>query len=179
MADIEIRTGEFSVYRNTLLREHDLLKVILWDCGPEKPVFPTRPDAPHGKQGDPLFDLAMVDFRDLLEKYEADVKAFKRQQAEFDDWQNRIGGPVERLFWSCDAGDALRYDADAVRRGQQEKRRYFISSKTRGYGHLPNGGLPEDMKPGRGQQAALDQQAADDHAMALARQNDPVFGGTE
>jgi hypothetical protein len=175
----EVLIGPHSRYRNNLIDEHAASKVILWDCGPEPPTPPERPEAPHGKAGDIEYDLALLDARDKLAAYEADLKTFKQRKTEYDDWVSRNGGAIEKMFWSCDARDALGHDARAVQEGRQSRLRYYLSSKTRGYGHLPNGGLPPDQAPGRGHQANLDRQAADDRAMALARQNDPVFGGTE
>jgi hypothetical protein len=152
------------------------MQVILWDCGPEKPRPPVRPDAPRGKAGDPEYDLGRLEFAEALEAYEAALKKFKRDKDEFEHWQATNGGPVELMRWSCDARDALMHDARAVQEGRQHRRRYFISSKTRGYAHLPNDGLPPGVMPGHGQETNLQRQAADEQALAVARAQDPVFG---
>ena len=68
------------------------------------------------------------------------------------------------------------HDGRAVAEGRQSKRRYFISSKTRGYGHLENAGLPPGVTPGHGQETNLQRQADDDQALAAAIRSDPVFG---
>lgn len=172
----EVITGEHSRYRNNLIDMHRSMQVVLWDCGPEKPKPPVRPDAPRGKSGDPEFDLAAIELRDKLEQYESDLKAYGAAKREHQTWWQTNGGPVEFQRWSCDARDALMHDARAVQEGRQSKRRYFISSKTRGYGNLENHGLPPGVMPGHGHEANLDRQAADDQALAMARQQDPVFG---
>jgi hypothetical protein len=104
------------------------------------------------------------------------LKRYKRDKDDFARWQTTNGGPVELTRWSCDARDAIQHDTRAVQEGRQSKRRYFISSRTRGYQHLENRGLPPGVEPGHGHEANLDRQAADDQALAMARAQDPVFG---
>jgi hypothetical protein len=174
----EVQTGEFSKYRSNLIEMHSDMKVWLWDCGPEKPKPPARPEPPSGKEGDPEFDLAKIEFREKLETYEAGQKAFAKQREEFADWEVRHGGPIELLFWSCDARDCLRNDARAVEEERQTKARWHLSSRTRGYEKLPNKGLPEGMTFGRGHQAQLERQRQGEATFAEARKADPVFGDT-
>ena len=172
----EVRTGEFSKYRSNLIDHHRAMMVVLWDTGPERPKPPARPDAPRGKAGDPEYDLAAIEFHDKLEQYEIDLKAYGAAKRDHEIWWRKNGGAVEFQMWSCDARDALEHDANAVSEARQHKRRYYISSKTRGYQHLENRGLPPGIEPGHGQDQNLKRQANDDRALAIARREDPVFG---
>ena len=172
----EIITGEFSRFRSNLIDYHRAMQVVLWDCGPEQPRPPERPIAPKGVPGDPEYDLAVIELHDKLEQYEAELKAYGTAKREHEIWWQKNGGPVEFQQWSCDARDALQHDANAVHEGRQSRRRYYLSSKTRGYQHLENHGLPPGVTPGRGQDQNLARQAADDQALAVARREDPVFG---
>jgi hypothetical protein len=172
----EVVTGEHSRYRNNLIDAHRESQVVLWDCGPEKPRSPVRPIAPKGMAGDAEYDLAVIELKEKLEDYEAALKRYKRDQEDFEHWHAKNGGPIEFQMWSCDARDALEHDARAVHEGRQSRKRYYLSSKTRGYAHLANNGLPAGVTPGRGHEANLDRQAADDQALARARREDPVFG---
>lgn len=174
MADV--RTGEFSGFSNTFVIEHAQMKVWLWDCGPEKPKYPTRPAAPEGKEGDPAYDLAKIEFKEFLDNYENALRRYRDDKVEWENWQKNQGGPIERLQWSIDAKDTLRYDAEAVQEKRQTKRRWHISSRTKGYASLPNGGLPEGMKPGHGHAANLEREAAGMAEFEAARRADPVFG---
>jgi len=172
----EVRTGEFSKWRSNMLDEHALLKVWLWDIGPEKPVAPERPIAPRGQAGDPEYDLAVIELRDKLAGYEARLKEYGRRKDEFADWEIRVGGAIEVLFWSTDARDALANDQRVVAENRQSRRRYYVSSRTRGHSGLANQGLPPDVKPGRAHAENLERQAAGDAALQQARRDDPVFG---
>jgi hypothetical protein len=174
MADV--RTGEFSGFSNNLLVEHRLMKYWLWDCGPEKPQYPDRPVAPNGKEGDPKFDLAKIEFKEYLDAYEAALKKYRDDRRDFEEWQKTMGGPVERLMWSVDALSALTYDAEAVAEKRQGKRRWFISGRNKGYESRPNYGLPEGMKPGHGHAANLEREAAGLADFERAKRADPVFG---
>jgi hypothetical protein len=174
----EIITGEHSRYRNNLIDYHRSMQVVLWDCGPSKPRPPVPPIAPKGKPGDPEYDLGRLEFAEALEDYEAALKKFKRDKEEFEHWAATNGGPVEISQWSCDARDTLTHDARAVAEGRQQKPRYHISARTRGYAHLPNAGLPPGVTPGHGHEVNLDRQAADEQALARARREDPVFGAS-
>ena len=115
--------------------------VYLWDCGPTAPSAPKRPVAPRGKEGDPEFDLAMVDFRQALLDYEADLRTYGARKDEFAKWQTQNGGPFEIKMWSVDARDALAIDERVVKEGLQPAKRYFISSRTRGFESLAQPGL--------------------------------------
>lgn len=137
----EIRTGEFSRHRNNLIDEHRASMVVLWDCGPEKPKPPVRPIAPKGSAGDPEYDLAVIELHDAREQYEIDLKAYGAAKREHEIWWRKNGGAVECQMWSCDARDAIQHDTRAAVEGRQSRRRYYISSKTRGYAHLANNGL--------------------------------------
>jgi hypothetical protein len=178
----------------------DIQQVILWDIGPMKPVAPRRPEVPKkGKEGDPEYDLAKIEFSGALEEYDTALKRWKQEKIDYADWHKRNGGPVELSFWSCDAADALaRDDANAPismvkvldDKGQvvlddqgNEKEeevkhlRYFISARTRGYSRLPNRGLPVTAPPPGKGQAELERRALEGDAdLVAARRADPVFG---
>jgi hypothetical protein len=173
---MEVRTGEYSGYSNSLIEPLASMKVWLWDCGPSKPVPPARPTPPSGAEGDPEADLARIEFKQHLEDYEAALKAYGRLKAEFADWELRFGGPTEQMQWSCDAADTLANDNRAVVEGRQAKQRWFLSARTRGYEKLKNGGLPEGMSAGRGHEANLERQRQGEAAFEQARRQDPVFG---
>src|SRR5271157_1296862 len=126
-------------------------KVWLWDCGPPKPTMPVRPPAPKGNDGEPAYDLAMIEFRDAIVDYETALKTYRTLKTEHDKFKADYGGPYEREFHSDDATDALTNDAAAVKAGLQAALRWFISSRNHGWGHLKNNGLPHGMKPGHGQ----------------------------
>lgn len=145
------------------------MMVVLWDLGPQKPEPPVRPEAPQGKEGTPAYDLAMVDFRQSLEEYDAALKAHKQAKTDFADFEKRYGGPYEISMWSCDAEDALSRDPT----------RYCISSKTRGHGRKHNGGLPRHLKPGHGHEENLRREAEGYADAAAVRRTDPVFGPLE
>lgn len=172
----EIQTGEFSKYRSNLIDAHAAMKVWLWDMGPEKPVAPKRPAVPKGREGDPEYDLALLEFKEQLEQYEDGLRRYRAAKVEYAEFERNMGGPVEMLMWSTDAGDALRADHRAVEQRRQTKPRWCISARTRGYEKLPNGGLPEGLKPGHGQQANIERQIAGDKEFLAAMKADPVFG---
>lgn len=153
-----------------LVGARDLQQVVLWDLGPKKPAAPQRPKPPSGKEGDPEFDLAVLEFRtEALPAYESALLAYKRDKADYEKFERDWGGPHEVQFWSVDAADAL----------QRDPKRYCISSRTRGYGNLKNHGLPVGAKPGHGHdvQRAREKQAEAD--LVAAGRRDPVFGEQE
>lgn len=172
----EIQTGEFSRYRSNLIDMHADMKVWLWDCGPEEPVLPEAPELPPGKDGDPKYDLAKIVFKRQLKAYEAALEAYESDTVAYAKWYRDNGGPVEQLFWSVDARDALQHDAKAVKDGRQKKLRWWLSSRTRGHEKLKNLGLPNGMRPGHGQEANLERQIAGEKEFANALRSDPVFG---
>lgn len=151
-------------------------EVWIWDCGPEKPKAPERPKTPKGAIGEPEYDLAMIEFKEALEKYADDLKTYGAKKKEHAEFESRNGGPVEMVQWSCDARDTFRYDAEAVRDGRQMKPRYHLSSRTRGHEKLPNLGLPDGVRPGKGQEENLRRLAESNADLYRARQRDPVFG---
>lgn len=153
------------------------MEVWLWDCGPEKPIPPKKPVAPKaGKEGEPEYELAKVDFAEELDNYQLALRKWKQDKIDFADWEKRHGGPIEQKFWSTNARDALKYDALAVAEGRQKHPRWHLSARTRGYERLPNLGLPEGMKPGHGHQAQLEREIAGHKEFVAALRADPVFG---
>ena len=153
--------------------------VYLWDCGPPPPKPPMRPKAPKGVDGDPEFDLMKIEFEVLRDQYKEDLLSFGRRKAEFKDFETRYGGPFEVKMWSVDARDALARDAEAVASGKQDKQRWYLSARTRGYETLPNGGLPGNMKPGHGHLENLRREREGDSDMAALKASDPIFGALE
>ncbi|TAL43842.1 MAG: hypothetical protein EPN91_05655 [Salinibacterium sp.] len=187
--------GEFTRVTNSLGPELAKTFVVLWDIGPHKPSPPKRPDTPKGKPGQPEFDLAMIEFREQLDAYEDALKAYGRAKTEYAEWQKREGGAIERTMYSCDAHDALARDAanapmlDVLDQEgntvldeqtgepkQAARLRYFISASTRGHERLKNHGLPEGVKPGRGQAENIRRQREGEDEFLRARAADPVFG---
>jgi hypothetical protein len=159
----------------------DLQRVFVWDIGPEKPRPPQRPTLPkNAKEGDPEHELAKVEFQELLEDYQVDLKTFKQKKTEYADFQQRYGGPVEVVWWSVDARQNMEKDAAAVREGRQSRLRYYVSARTRGWkGKVANLGLPEGMKPGPGQ-AEVERRAREEGVLlSEALRADPVFGQQE
>ena len=144
----------------------NISQVFLWDLGPVKPLPPERPTPPKGKEGDPEFDLAKIEFREIMEDYDKALRAYGQAKKDFADFEQRYGGPVERNMWSCDANDALARDPT----------RYILSSRTRGYHHLKNRGLPAGVEPGHGQGEQERREREGDADLMEARRNDPVFG---
>lgn len=157
------------------------MQVFLWDCGPAKPLLPKRPKRPVGKEGEPEFDLAMIEYNVALEDYTAELKTYKARKAEYDDFQTRYGGPREIQQWSCDARDTLQYDKEAAEKvnPKNPQLRYFVSSRTRGWEKVENRGLPAGMKPGPGQRAQEERERQASADAATERRSDPVFGNQE
>jgi hypothetical protein len=143
--------------------------VILWDIGPQKPTMPAKPVLPKGKDGEPEYDIALVEFKEALEVYAEARKAYLAALQEHAKWQKNEGGAIERQFYSCDAYDALVRDPE----------RYYISASTRGSEKLKNHGLPAGYKPGRGQEENIRRAQEGDAEFARLRAADPVFGNPE
>jgi hypothetical protein len=173
---MKVQTGEFSSYTNNLLDEHGKSKVFLWDCGPEEPEMPEAPDAPFGKDGDPRFDLAKLQYRRALKHYEDELLIYEQRDLEFRGWQRNVRGPVELMMWSVDARDALEHDARAVAENRQKKLRYYVSSRTRGFEKAKNLGLPAGVVPGAGHQENLMRQFAGEKEFVEVLKKDPQFG---
>lgn len=154
-------------------------RVYLWDIGPEKPVVPKRPVPPKGNENDPQYALDKVEFAEMLDEYQAALKKAKSDREEHAKWHRRNDGPIECLFDAPSATEALENDARAVAEGRQIKRRWYLSSRTRGSSGLANRGLPENTRPGKGQ-AELERRAAEGESdLIAARRADPVFGKQE
>lgn len=190
MSEVQIAPGiKMSAGGNTDLPPNsaELARVILWDIGPSKPMAPKRPVLSEilkkGKDGDPEYDLAKIESADALDEYQAGLRTYKAQKEEYAAWHKRNDGPVEIMFWSCDAFDALERDAAAVKAaeeaGHKTSRRYYISASTRGHSGLPNRGLPEGVKPGHGQAEQERRAREGDEEIAKALRADPVFGQQE
>jgi hypothetical protein len=153
--------------------------IYLWDCGPSEPKAPVRPKAPKGQEGEPEYDLAMVEFRRAIIDYEEGLKTWNARKIEYAQFLRQYGGPYEIKMWSVDARDALERDALAVEEGRQDKKRYCLSARTRGYSNLPNGGLPLNMKPGHGHAENMRREREGEADTASIMRSDPVFGGLE
>lgn len=160
-------TEEFAAMANG----REISMVWLWDLGPKKPETPKKPTAPKttGKEGDPEFDLAKLDFNEEIETYQAAREKYKRDLKDFADWTRKYGGPYELCQWSCDADDTLNRDPE----------RYCISSRTRGRQDLKNHGLPAGVKPGPAQAENMRRRQEGDADLREARRRDPVFGEQE
>lgn len=190
----EVRTGEYAKYSNPLIDDLRSMHAWLWDCGPEKPKPPARPVAPKGKEGDPEFDLAKVEFAEDLDNYQAALKKWKADKEEFAEFENRYGGPIERRFWSVDARDAILNDLKAVFDKRQNKPRYYVSMRTSKFLRANlmarfqdvlqregvkldlTFGLPEGMAPGHGHKAEIERQIAGEKDFVEIMKRDPQFG---
>lgn len=156
-----------------------IARVYLWDVGPEKPTQPKRPEAPRGKQGDPDYELAKIEFEDVLADYRDTLERFKKDKKDHAAWHARNGGPIEYLQDHPNAVEALDNDARAVAEGRQTQLRWYVSSRTRNKSRLPNRGLPEGMKPGHGQADQERRASEGENDLIAARRADPVFGQAE
>jgi len=175
--------SQISINEFTKITDHsasrEVAMVYLWDIGPQAPAQPKRPEAPKGKEGEPSYELAKVDFDVALEVYKADLTSFAARKAEFERFDAQNEGPIEHKMWSVDARDALARDAEAVKAGRQSAKRWFMSARTRGFENLPNGGLPGTMKPGKGHEENMRREREGEGDIAAARKADPVFGQLE
>lgn len=161
--------GEFTRVTNSLAPELAKTYVFLWDIGPIKPSAPNKPALPKGKEGEPEYDLAKIEFAEHLEQYQTDLKAYGAAKTDYAKWQKDQGGAIELRMFSCDAHDALERAPD----------RYFISASTRGHEKLKNHGLPAGHKPGRGHEANIERARQGEAEFNAARARDPVFGNPE
>jgi hypothetical protein len=173
---MKVQTGEFSSYTNNMLDEHAKSKVWLWDCGPEEPALPEEPDPPTLPVTDPRYPLEQLRHRRTVKNYEEELVRFDAREREHKHWHTNVRGPVELMMWSTDARDALAHDARAVAEGRQQKLRYYISSRTRGYERIKNLGLPRDVVPGEGHQENIERQLAGHKEFAEILKSDPQFG---
>lgn len=153
--------------------------VYLWDIGPPPPEAPKRPKPPKGEDGDPEYDLLKLEFKVALDAYGDALLLWGQRKEEFKKFETQYGGPYEIRMWSVDARDALALDALAVKEGRQPSLRYFMSARTRGYHSLPNGGLPGNMKPGKGHEANMQRERDGDSDLAALKAADPIFGSLE
>lgn len=175
MAEEEIFPGVR--HSSVLVGAAELQQVWLWDIGPKKPEMPRKPSAPKApaghkgewKEGDPEYELAMVEFKETLDAYTASRAQYRLDLAAYAAWNKRFGGPYELRQFSCDAHDTLQRDPE----------RYFISSRTRGHEKKKNGGLPEGMKPGPAHAENLRREQAGHEEFEAAMRADPVFGQQE
>jgi hypothetical protein len=152
-----------------LARDVGALRVWLWDIGPSKAIPPKRPEVPKGQRDTAEYDLAMIEFQEIKDKYEADLKAYKKAREDYAKWQTDNGGAIETEWWKCDADDALERDPN----------RYWVSSRTRGLSHLPNRGLPAGVKQGHGQAEIERRRREGEEDLEQALRKDPVFGEQE
>jgi len=137
------------------------LMVRLWDTGPVPPSAPERPELPKGKEGDPEYDLSMIEFKGALSVYETALKIYGQEKKDFAEWQNKFGGPYEIEMFSVDAREALMIAPD----------RYFVSDS-----RLKNHGLPDKRKPGKWHDEQKQVRAEADRLRARELARDPVFG---
>lgn len=160
---------EFTKVTSNNEADNQSMMVWLWDLGPDKPVAPIRPKAPTSKEGTPVYDLEMIDFREAISEYEAGLKSYKAAKAELKDFETRFGGPHEIQQYSVDANDTLA----------RAPKRYCISSRTRGHAQLKNRGLPIGVKPGHGQAEQERREREGEAEFEAIRRADPVFGTQE
>ena len=181
-------------------------KIVIWDLGPKKPgAPPPRPPVPKGEPNTPEYDLAQLDIQEVLEKYEADLLAYRALKKEYEEWHRRWGGPYEIYnVWHCDGYEMLAHGrcgkclscvqapknaaGGYVIRDQNglpaplppcESPRYVVSASSPGLKHLKNRGLPEGIKPGRGQDEQIKRIAEGREMFLRQKQQDPVFGSEE
>lgn len=143
--------------------------VVLWVMPPDRPQPPKRPVPPKGQVGEPEYDLEMIEFRDAMEGYEADLRKYKAAKEAYAEFEDKYGGPYEIVQKSVDAADSLARDP----------KRFRISSKTRGYERLKNKGLPQGVEPGHGQAEQEERARQANVDLETLRRSDPVFGSSE
>jgi hypothetical protein len=177
MAETRYLDGMPAIKNSGILTEtRDAQTVWMWDCGPEEPIIPEEPEPPALLPSDPKHALAMMRHRRAVKKYEDDLAIYDRNEREFQNWHRNIRGPVEMAMWSTEARDALEHDGRAVTENRQKKRRYYVSSRTRGWEKTKNYGLPIGIEPGAGHQENLERQLAGEKEFIDALRKDPQFG---
>ena len=62
-------------------------EVWMWDTGPEKPVQPKRPPVPKGREGDPDFDLALIEFKRELAEYTAALEQYGADKRQYEQYK--------------------------------------------------------------------------------------------
>jgi hypothetical protein len=167
----EVITGEHSRYRSNLIDVHASMKILIWDIGPERPVRPAKPVPPNAPPDSVEALIAGIELKEAVANFQQQLEHYVVLLKAHDSWHAQHNGPTVILQWSCDARDTFANDGRAVAEGRQHKRRYYRYDP-----RAPRMGLPVGVEPGASHQAALERQAADDHAHEEARRNDPVFG---
>jgi hypothetical protein len=159
----------FTKFSGDLVTNTPTLRVWLWDTGPIPPIAPARPKPPKGQEGDPEYDLAMIDFREQMHDYEKALLNYRRAKEDHADWFEKYKGPFEFRQWSCDARVSL----------ERDPKRYFVSSRNPGWEKTKNLGLPKGMEPGEWHYKNQERIAAGEADEAEERRQDPVFGSLE
>jgi hypothetical protein len=177
MPEIRYVDGQPAVRNTGVLTEaRDIQAVWLWDCGPDEPEMPEPPEPPFGKEGDPKYDLAKLQYKRALKRYEDGLLDYEAKDKEHRHWHTNVRGPIEVLFSSTNARDALVHDGAAVEEKRQQRRRYYLSSRTRGSERLKNYGLPNGVVPGPGHRENLERQIAGEKEFVEILKSDPHFG---
>jgi|SRR5882757_5503026 len=129
------------------------LLVKIWDLGPDAPEPPAKPELPKGKEGSPEHDLALIDFKADLAKYEDGLKAFGQAKKDFTAWHTTYEGPYQIEMYSVDAREAIQIAPD----------RYVIE-------------LPKGRKAGKWHIEEQQRQKAAQRSFARTVASDPIFG---
>lgn len=139
--------------RGQLVDDAPPLYFKIWDLGPSEPLPPKRPAIPKGEEGEPEFDLAMIDFRREKAAYESALEAYGQQKRDYLDWNTRYGGPFQIEWLSPDAREALANDP----------KRYAEK-------------LPKGVKPGKWHHEQVVRQEERRAELKTIAARDPVFG---
>lgn len=129
------------------------LLVKIWDLGPHSPEPPAKPELPNGKEGSPEHDLALIEFKADLVKYEEGLKAFGQAKKDFTAWHTTYGGPYQIEMYSVNAREAIQIAPE----------RYVTD-------------LPKGRKPGKWHVEELHRQKDAQRSFARTVASDPVFG---
>ena len=167
----DVITGEYSRWRSNLVDAHRLLKVAVWDTGPERPVKPAKPVPPKAPHGSIEADIAAIELKEAIANYDAQLAHYIAQLKDHDAWHARHSGPVILEMWSCDWKDAARHDTTATAEGRQHRRRYYRYDP-----RAQHQGLPVGTAPGRSHAEQIERRAAADQALEVAQASDPEFG---